>query len=72
MVKQLSATIIFLPMRHVLEAIHCTRAIFEFTILIQYLLHNNKTFFYIKHTLYRLDKTKIVFENHCQINIKLF
>ncbi len=39
--------------------IHCT-------------LHDNKTLFYMKHALYRLDKTKIAFEKHCQINAKLF
>ena len=40
--------------------------------LTQYLLHNNKTLFYIDYTLYRLDKTKIAFENHYSINVKLF
>ena len=35
-------------------------------------MHNNKTLFYIKHALYRLDKTKIVFKNHWPINVKLF
>lgn len=40
--------------------------------LIQYLLYNKKTHFYIKYALYRLKKTKIMFENHYLINIKLF
>lgn len=40
--------------------------------LIQYLLYNNKTLFGIKHTLYRFEKTKIAFENHHLINVKLF
>ena len=40
--------------------------------LAQYLLHNDKTLFYMDHTLYRLDKTNIAFKNHCPINIKLF
>lgn len=26
----------------------------------------------MEHALYRLDKTKIAFENHCPINVKLF
>ena len=37
-----------------------------------YLSHNNKILSYIEHTLYRLDKTKIAFENHRLINVKLF
>ncbi len=40
--------------------------------LFQYLLYNNKTLFYIEHALYKLDKTKIGFENYCPINVKLF
>ncbi len=40
--------------------------------LIQYPLHNNKTLSYIEYTLYRLDKTKNVFENHYPIEAKLF
>ena len=38
----------------------------------QYLLHNNKTLFYIEHALYRLYKIKIVFENYHLINLKPF
>ena len=38
----------------------------------QLLLHNNETLFYIEHALYKLDKTKIAFENYCLINVKLF
>lgn len=51
---------------------HCTRTILDFTILAKYLLYNNQTLSYMDHTLYRLDKTKIAFENHCPINTKLF
>ena len=40
--------------------------------LAQYLSQNNETLFYIDHTFYKLDKTKIVFENHCPIDAKLF
>lgn len=35
-------------------------------------MHNNETLFYIKQALHRLDKIKIVFENHYPINAKLF
>ena len=59
-------------MQDVLKTIHCIHAIFDFTLLTQYLLHNNETFFYMEYALYRLDKTKMTFENHCPINIKLF
>ena len=41
-------------------------------IFIQYLLHNNKIFVYIEYILYKLDKIKIAFENHCFIDAKLF
>lgn len=37
-------------------------AILNLTILTQYILHGNKTFWYINHTLYRLEKIKIAFE----------
>lgn len=40
--------------------------------LIHYLLYNNKIFLYIKYVLYKLDKTKIIFENHFLIITKLF
>ncbi len=40
--------------------------------LAQYPSHNNETLFYIDLALYKLDKTKIAFENRCSINAKLF
>ena len=40
--------------------------------LTQYPLYDNETIFYIEHTLYRLQKIKIAFENHRPINRKLF
>ena len=40
--------------------------------LAQYPLHNNETLSYMEHGLYRLDKTKIAYKNHCPINVKLF
>lgn len=54
------------------ETIYYTYIIFDCTILTQYSLHNNKTLLYMEHALYRLDKTKIAFDNHCLINAKLF
>lgn len=39
---------------------------------IQYLSYNNKTVFYIEYALYKLHKTKITFENHCSIDVKIF
>ena len=72
MVHQLIPAATFLLIQDALETIHYACAIFDFTILTQYLLHDNKTLSYIDHTLYRLDKTKIAFENHCLIDAKLF
>lgn len=40
--------------------------------LIQYLLHKNKTLLYIKYALYKLDKAKIAFEKYYLIDPKLF
>lgn len=55
-----------------LEAIKCTWAILNFIILAQYVLNDNKTLWYIEHVLYRLEKTKIAFEDHQLIDPKLF
>lgn len=44
----------------------------DFIIFAQYPLYNNKIFLYMEHTLYKLDKTKIEFDNHCLIDPKLF
>ena len=35
-----------------------------------YLSHNNETLSYMDHALYKLDKTKIAFENHWPIDAK--
>ena len=44
-------------------------------LILQYLpciiLYDNKTLWYIEHTLYRLEKIKIAFEHHWLINAKL-
>ncbi len=72
MVKQLIAAATPLLIQDVLETIHCACTIPDFTILAQYPLHDNETFSYMEHALYRLDKTKITFENNRPINAKLF
>ncbi len=72
MVKQLIAAATPLLIQDAPEIIHCARAILDFTMLAQYPLHDDKTLFYMEHVLYRLDKTKIAFENYRPINAKLF
>ncbi len=54
-----------------LEAIQYAQAILDFTILAQYVLHDNKTFRYIEHALYRLENIKIAFEYNWPIISKL-
>ena len=71
MVKQLIATATLLLIQDIPEAIYYVRTIFDLIMLTQYLSYNNETLFYMLHVLYRLDKTKIAFENHCPINVKL-
>ena len=72
MVKQLIATATFLLIQDASKTIYCIYAILNFIILAQYPLYDNKIFFYMDYALYRLDKTKITFENYCPINVKLF
>ena len=72
MVNQLIIVATSLLIQNTPEAIYCACVIFNFTMLVQYLLHNNKTLLCIDHALYRLDKTKITFENHHSIDAKLF
>ena len=40
--------------------------------LAQYVSHDNKTLRYMEHALYKLEKTKIIFEYHQPINLKLY
>ena len=61
MVKQLVIAAIPLLMQDIPKAIYYGRAISDFTMLAQFLLHNNETLFYIEHALYGLYKTKIAF-----------
>ena len=72
MVKQLIAVTISLLIKNAQEVIHYVRVIFDFTMLTQYPLHNNEIFFYMEHALYKLNITKIAFENQYPINVKLF
>ena len=53
------------------EAIQCTQAMLDFTMLAQYILHNEETLCYIEHALYKLEKTKITFKQHQFIDFKL-
>ena len=53
------------------KAIQCAQAILNFTMLAQYVLHDEETLRYIEHALYRLEKTKIAFEQHRPIDSKL-
>ena len=71
MVKQLVVAATPLLIQNAPEAIQCARAIFDFTILAQYISHDDKTLRYMEHALYRLEKTKIAFEHHRPIDSKL-
>ena len=71
MVKQLVVVATPLLIQNAPEAIQCTQAILDFTILAQYVSHDDKTLRYIEHALYRFEKTKITFEYHRPINAKL-
>ena len=55
-----------------LKPIQYTQAILDFIMLVQYILHDKKTLWYIEHTLYRLEKTKIAFKHHWLIKSKLY
>ncbi len=72
MVKQLIIAATLLLIQDAPKIVHYTRVILDFIILAEYPSHNNETLSYMEHTLYRLDKIKITFENHCPINTKLF
>lgn len=72
MIKQLITITITLLIQNAPKAIYYTCTIFDFTMLAQYLLYNNEILLYIEHTLYRLDKTKVIFQNCFLIDTKLF
>ncbi len=70
-VKQLIVAATPLLIHDAPKTIQCARAILDFIILAQYVLHNEETLRYIEHELYRLEKTKIAFEQHWPIDSKL-
>ncbi len=53
------------------EAIQCAQAILDFRMLAQYVSYDEETHRYMEHALYRLEKTKIAFEQYRPINSKL-
>ena len=71
MVKQLIVAATPLLIHDAPEAIQCARAILDFTMLAQYVSHDDETLRYMEHALYRLEKTKIAFEHHRPIDSKL-
>ena len=72
MVKQIVVTVMLLLIHDVPKAIQYTWAILDFTILAQCVLYDNKMLCYMKHELYRLEKSKIVFKHYWSINSKLY
>ena len=72
MVKLLIMLAIPLLIHNTPEAIQCTQAILDYIMMAQSILYDDKTFRYIKHILFRLEKTKMVFEFHRPINFKLY
>ncbi len=64
MIKQLIVAATPLLIHDTSEAIQYAQAILNFTMLTQYVSHDNETLRYMEHTLYRLEKTKISFEHH--------
>ena len=70
-VKQLIIAAISLLIHNAPEAIQCTWAILNFTMLVQYILHHDKILRYMEHALYRFEKIKIAFEHYQSIDPKL-
>ncbi len=71
MVKQLIVAAMLLLIHDAPETIQCAQAILDFTILAQYVSHDEETLRYMEQALYKLEKTKIAFEQHWPINFKL-
>lgn len=71
MVKQLIVAGTPLLIGNALKAIQYSQAIFDFPMLAQYVSHDDEMLRYMKHALYRLEKTKIAFEQHRPIDFKL-
>lgn len=70
-IKQLIAIASFLLIQDILKTIYYTCIVFDFTILAQYLLQDNKTLYYIDNTFHKINK-KITFKNYYVIDTKLF
>ena len=70
--KQLIVAATHLLIYDTLVVIQYTCTIFDFTILAQYILHDDKTLYYIEHALYRLEKPKKAFEYNWFIDSKLY
>lgn len=64
-------TAMLLLIHYILEAIQYVRNILNIIIIAQYILHDEETLCYIKYILYRLEKTKILLEQHQFLNFKL-
>ena len=62
MVKQLIVAATPLLIQNAPEPIQCAQAILDFTMLTQYVSHDDEMLWYIEHALYRLEKRKIAFE----------
>lgn len=71
MAKQLILTATLLLIHNNPKAIHCVCAILDFMMLAHYMLYNDKTLAYMKYILYKLEKTKMVFEKYYPINTQL-
>ena len=71
MVKQLIMPARSLLLHNVSKGIQYAQAIYDFPMLAQYVLHDNKTLRYIEYALYKLEKSKIAFEYYQSINFKL-
>ena len=71
MIKQLVVAATPLLIHDTSEAIQYARAILDFIILTQYVLHIDKTLCYMEHALYKLENRKIAFKHHQPINFKL-
>ena len=72
MIKQLITATTLLLIHDALEAIQCAQAIFNFTMLAQYISYDIKMLRNMKQALYRLEKRKIAFEYHWSIDPKQY
>ena len=51
-----------------LAAMHCTQAIVDFILIVQYKTYNSETLHYIEHALYKIDKIKVAFRALCPLD----